>query len=438
MEYRDQVKYIKSHGETPKPAGKRKRKTQKKKNGRTEYNSSRKKRKNSAKKGSYGREKDLKKARNGSNTHIQILLWRLQLFATFFAMAAFAILGIFPLPFFVAAAVIFFLFLLYVKHLHRRSRIGEKRRNSGAGVSLVLSVVLIILGFYSFRVNAALDQIAVGEESGGYQEAHSLPVLGQSFNIYISGIDVYGDINQESRSDVNLIATVNPNTHRILLTTTPRDYYVYIPGVSGDERDKLTHAGTYGIDTSIAALENLYDTDIPFYIRVNFTSVEEIVDVMGGINVESEYAFTTSKAAGEIVDVKKGINHFNGKQALAFVRERKALASGDNQRGKNQQALLSALIKKAVSPMIVFRANRMISSVAGNAQTNLSEDQIKALVRMQIGSMEGWEIESVAAEGDDSGKRYCYSYDGGPLYVTVPYESSVEKIRDKIRQIKEK
>ena len=142
---------------------------------------------------------------------------------------------------------------------------------------------------------------------------------------------------------------------------------------------------------------------------------------------------STSKAAGEIVDVKEGMNHFDGKQALAFVRERKALADGDNQRGKNQQALLSALIKKAVSPMIIFHANEMIGSVAGNADTNLSEAQIKSLIRMQISQMKGWDIESVAAEGDGSQRQYCYSYRGGPLYVSVPDESSVEKIKRKIK-----
>lgn len=171
-----------------------------------------------------------------------------------------------------------------------------------------------------------MDKIAIGEESGKYEEAHARNVTEEPFHVYISGIDVYGDIKKESRSDVNLIATVNPKTHKILLTTTPRDYYVPIPGVSDGQRDKLTHAGIYGIDTSIATLEELYDIDIPFYVRVNFTSVEEIVDVMGGVDVESELAFTTGEEAGAIVEVKQGKNHFTGKEALAFVRERKALA----------------------------------------------------------------------------------------------------------------
>lgn len=405
MEYRDQLKYIKSHQyEERRPERGRRRKKKKK-----------------------------QRQNRGKTGVIDNFLWFLQMAATLFFLASMAILGILPKAYMIGACVLLLCLLLFVRRLQKRAAKCRNKRSSGKILSIVTSALLICVGFYGLKVNDALDRIAIGDERGGYSEQHALPVTSRPFNVYISGIDVYGDINQESRSDVNLIASVNPGTHKILLTTTPRDYYVRIPGVSGDERDKLTHAGNYGVDTSMATLEELYDTKIPFYIRVNFTSVEEIVDVMGGIDVESELSFTTSKAAGEIVDVKEGMNHFNGKQALAFVRERKALADGDNQRGKNQQALLSALIKKAVSPMIIFHANEMIGSVAGNADTNLSEAQIKSLIRMQISQMKGWEIESVAAEGDGSGKQYCYSYRGGPLYVSVPDENSVEKIKKKMK-----
>ena len=405
MEYRDQLKYIKSHQyEERRPERGRRRK-----------------------------KKRRQKAGRGRTGAFDSLLWLVQAAATVFFLASMAILGILPGAYMAGAGVLLIFLLLIVRSMQKRAAKSRNRRSSGKLLSLVTSVLLILVGFYGFMVNDALDKIAIGDERGGYGTEHALPVTSRPFNVYISGIDVYGDINQESRSDVNLIASVNPGTHKILLTTTPRDYYVRIPGVSGEERDKLTHAGNYGVDTSMATLEELYGTEIPFYIRVNFTSVEEIVDVMGGIDVESELSFTTSKAAGEIVEVKEGMNHFNGKQALAFVRERKALADGDNQRGKNQQALLSALIKKTVSPMIIFHANEMIGSVAGNADTNLSEAQIKSLIRMQVSQMKGWEIESVAAEGDGSGKQYCYSYQGGPLYVSVPDESSVEKIKKKMK-----
>ncbi|MCF2680975.1 LCP family protein [Faecalicatena contorta] len=363
------------------------------------------------------------------------LLWIAQLVSSAFFAGAMVILGILPLKYMAVLIVVILLLLLLVRSMQKRALKSRKKKRSGKGIAVIASVVFLVGGFYALKVNAALDKIATGEESGQYVQAHEMEVTEEPFNVYISGIDVYGEITQESRSDVNLIATINPKTHKILLTTTPRDYYVTIPGVSGEKRDKLTHAGIYGIDTSIATLENLYETEIPFYVRVNFTSVEEIVDVMGGVDVESELAFTTGGEAGAIVEVKKGKNHFTGKEALAFVRERKALAAGDNQRGKNQQALLTGLIKQAISPMIIFRANDMINSVTGNAETNMSEAQIKSLIRMQIGDMKGWEIESMAATGDDSGKKNCYSYSGGPLYVTVPDMSSVEAIKTRMQEI---
>lgn len=423
MEYRDQLKYIKSHsaGGSRRPDRKR----------RPERKHDRKPDKYEEKGRKRYKKEESRPSRIGA---VNRMLWNIQLVASVFLFGSMAILGILSMKYMAGLLLLLSVLLLLVKGMQKKAARSRKKKSSGKGLSLAASVLLVLLGFYSLKVNAALDKIAVGEESGNYKEEHALSVTDKPFNIYISGIDVYGEITKESRSDVNLIATVNPKKHKILLTTTPRDYYVTIPGVSGDQKDKLTHAGIYGIDTSIATLENLYEIDIPFYVRVNFTSVEEIVDVLGGVDVESELAFTTGEEAGVVMDVKEGKNHFNGKEALAFVRERKALQTGDNQRGKNQQALLTGLIKEAMSPKILLHANSMINSVAGNADTNMSEKQMKALIRMQLGDLKGWEIESVAAAGDDTGKKKCYSYSGGPLYVTVPDEGSVEEIKGKMRE----
>ena len=186
----------------------------------------------------------------------------------------------------------------------------------------------------------------------------------EPFSVYISGIDVYGEIQQTSRSDVNIIATVNPKTHQILLVTTPRDYYVPIPGVSGGKDDKLTHAGTYGVDVSMETLEDLYETEIPFFARINFTSLIDIVDHLDGVDVYSEYAFTTSKNSEHVMDVQQGINHLDGEEALAFSRERENVPGGDNQRGKNQQAVITAMIKKMISPQMLMKANSIIDDVS--------------------------------------------------------------------------
>lgn len=434
MEYRDQLKYIKSHqieGGSPQKRNNRRRKRKEEPRRREQDRLDRGRRSDSSRRPDRSRQQEPQAAKAGA---LNRAIWLIQAVSSVFFVGSMLLLGILPLKYLIALLVILVLLLIAVRLRQRRTARRKGKRGGGRGLSLAASVLLVVLGLYSLKVNAALDEIAVGEESGGYDEEHALDLTEEPFNVYISGIDVYGEITQKSRSDVNLIATINPKTHKILLTTTPRDYYIQIPGVSEGQNDKLTHAGLYGIDTSIATLENLYETEIPFYVRVNFTSVEEIVDVMGGIDVDSQVAFTTSKAAGAVVDVQEGKNHFNGKEALAFVRERKAFVDGDNQRGKNQQALLSALIKKAVSPMILFRANGMINSVTGNAQTNMSEAQIKSLIRMQLADMKGWDIESVAATGDDSTKQYCYSYSGAPLYVTVPDWGSVEEIKGKMQE----
>ena len=147
------------------------------------------------------------------------------------------------------------------------------------------------------------------------------------FNVYLSGIDVYGDIETTSRSDVNVIMTVNPNTKEILLTTTPRDFYVPL-SVSNGIPDKLTHAGIHGVDCSVKTLEMLYDIDIDYYVRVNFTSVKKIVDLLGGVKVYSDFDFTSDWGPS----FKKGYNKVNGKQALAFCRERHHFAEGDKDR----------------------------------------------------------------------------------------------------------
>ncbi len=265
-------------------------------------------------------------------------------------------------------------------------------------------------------------------------QSSDVSVTEDPFTVYISGIDVFGAIETNSRSDVNILATVNPTTHQVLLVTTPRDYYVEIPDISNGQKDKLTHAGIYGVDASMKTLEQLYDTEIDFYARVNFTSLIEIVDALGGVDVESEYAFTTSYESGLVMNVQQGTNHFNGKQALAFSRERLNVPGGDNQRGKDQQAVITAMIKKMVSPAILTGANGILNSVSGNVETNMSESQIQELIKNQLAETPSWTITSMAATGNGD-NQYCYSYSGAPLYVMQPDETSVESIKQAIDSV---
>ena len=265
-------------------------------------------------------------------------------------------------------------------------------------------------------------------------DSADVEVKNDTFSVYISGIDVFGAIETNSRSDVNIVAEVNPTTHQILLVTTPRDYYVEIPGISGGQKDKLTHAGIYGVDASMATLEQLYDTNIDFYARVNFTSLITMVDALGGVDVESEYAFTTSEDSGLVMNVVQGTNHFNGKQALAFSRERQNVPGGDNQRGKDQQAVITAMIKKMVSPAILTGANGILNSVSGNVQTNMSESQIQELIKTQLADNPQWNITSMAAEGTGD-NQHCFSYSGQALYVMQPNQESVDAIKEAMDKV---
>ena len=258
----------------------------------------------------------------------------------------------------------------------------------------------------------------------------------EPFTVYISGIDVYGDVSQTSRSDVNIIAVVNPNTHQILLVTTPRDYYVEIPGVSEGQEDKLTHAGIYGIDASMATLGALYETDINYYVRLNFTSLIDIVDILGGVDVYSDMAFSTGWESGYEMDVQEGWNHFNGEQALAFSRERKNLPDGDNQRGIHQQAVITAMLKKVLSPTMLLKANSILNQVSQDVETNVSQAQLNSLIKYQLGSNAKWSIRSVAATGTAS-REYCYSSGDTSLYVTIPDYDVVNDIIDLVNVVEE-
>lgn len=251
----------------------------------------------------------------------------------------------------------------------------------------------------------------------------------EPFNIYISGIDVAGPITTNSRSDVNIIMTVNPNTHKILLTTTPRDYYVTIPGISGEQRDKLTHAGIYGVDASMTTLESIYGIDITYYARVNFTSLIEIVDALGGIDVYSEYAFESHGYT-----FNQGINHMDGAAALQFSRERYTFTSGDNQRGKNQEAVLTAILEKAMSPSILASASQLITSVSDSVETNMTRTEMTQFINQQLADGAEWNIESVAATGTGD-EQACYSSGTQLLYVMWPNEDSVAEISAKMQEV---
>ncbi len=256
-------------------------------------------------------------------------------------------------------------------------------------------------------------------------------VTNTSFNVFISGNDIYGSIAYKSRSDVNMIVTVNPKTKQILLTSIPRDYYIDL-GCESGAKDKLTHAGIYGVDCSIKTVEQLFDIDINYYARVNFSTLIQVVDTLGGIEVYSDRSFASYPDG---VEIFSGLNQMNGKQALAFARERHAYADGDIQRIKNQQMVISAIIKKACSPSIITKATSVLATVSDGIETNMSSEEINSLIKMQLSDMSGWDIisQNVSGEGDT---LYCYSL-GNKAYVMIPYQNEVDQATFNIQKCME-
>ncbi len=250
------------------------------------------------------------------------------------------------------------------------------------------------------------------------------------FCMYFSGIDTFGSVTQRSRSDVNIIAAVNNKTHTILLVSTPRDYYVPL-SVSNGQKDKLTHAGIYGIDCSIDTLEMLYDIDISYYLRLNFSGFQDIIDKIGGIDVESEYSFVSETEEGTY-SFTAGVNHLNGEQALGFARARHAFKDGDRQRGRNQMQVIKATIKKMESSDMLMNYSSVMDQMENSFQTSMEKDEVGYLVQSTI-SDGGWTVLTYSVGGADSTQK-CYSL-GGSAYVMEPNKDDVAKATELMNKV---
>lgn len=256
-----------------------------------------------------------------------------------------------------------------------------------------------------------------------------------SFNVFISGIDTYGNINVNSRSDVNMIVTVNPNTHKISLVDIPRDYYVNIDGKDG-LKDKLTHAGITGVDTSVKTVEKLLGIDINYYIKFNFTSLVKIVNKIGPIRVYSDETFVSGiydPGVKKEYRYYKGWNTLTGEEALSFARERHAFDDGDRVRGKHQQQLIEAILKKVISPSIIINYPSLLDALSETFITNLEDENLKKMIKLQIDKNIEWEIEKYVLNGEN-GYEYTYSYPKQKLYVMIPYEDSINEAKELIKR----
>jgi LCP family protein required for cell wall assembly len=253
-------------------------------------------------------------------------------------------------------------------------------------------------------------------------------VAEEPFTVYISGIDGYS-LNKDAVgrttidtgfSDANIIATVNPKTKKIMLLVTPRDTSVTIPNTGG-QKDKLTRAGFWGVDTSMTVLENLYGIKIDYYVQADFESLTKIVDALGGINVVSDYAFTNDGST-----FKAGENQLNGTQALAFARERLVFKTEDMQRSMDNLSVLEGVLKKCESPAILKGADQIISSVSSDFDTNISKKDLARMIKAMADKGYSLEISKNIIDGQGIMTTDTYTGKGHSYFVMIPDAKIVE------------
>lgn len=256
----------------------------------------------------------------------------------------------------------------------------------------------------------------------------------KSFNVYVSGIDTYGPISSVSRSDVNILMTVNRDSKKILLTTTPRDSYVPIADGGNNQKDKLTHAGIYGVDSSIHTLENLYGVDINYYVRLNFTSFLKLIDLLGGVDVYNDQEFTSRHGKFHF---PVGNVHLDSEQALGFVRERYSLADGDRDRGRNQQKVIVAIIQKLTSTEALKNYSDIIQGLQDSLQTNMPIETMMDLVNAQLESGGSYKVNSQDLKGTGQMGLPSYAMPDSNLYMMEIDDSSLAVAKSAIQDVME-
>lgn len=251
------------------------------------------------------------------------------------------------------------------------------------------------------------------------------------FILYISGSDSRGSITQRARSDVNILAVVNPKEAKILLVNVPRDFYVQLHGTTG-LKDKLAHAGLYGVQMSKATIEDLLGIKINYTLKVGFETVLRVVDEIDGIEIDSPKAYTSTSP---YCNFREGKQTVNSACALVFARTRKIYPyGGDRQRGKNQQQMLASIIEKVTDPHYLTRYNKILKAAEGTFETSLTYDEITTFVRHQLNDLRHWKIESIQVDGPGA-MMPTYSWGASrPLWCFIPDESTITAAQEKIAE----
>ena len=250
--------------------------------------------------------------------------------------------------------------------------------------------------------------------------------LPRRFLVYLSGTDTFGSAATRARSDVNILAAVDTQEKKLLLVATPRDFYVTFPETGG-ARDKLAHAGVYGVEASAAALEGLYGVTVDYWVKMNFTGFVELIDALGGVEVYSDQAFTVEP----IRTYQQGYNQLTGLEALAFARERYSFPDGDYQRAKNQMEVIRAVVEKCSSFALVQNFRPVLEAAGEHLETNMPKEHLYGLAAQQLGDPGPWTVETYTAQGE-SAYRETWSMPGQELYVILPGEASVQEAKEKL------
>ena len=272
---------------------------------------------------------------------------------------------------------------------------------------------------YSFEVRSEVADVP-----------NEVDIKTEPFVMLISGSDSRNGLQEVARSDVNMLAVVNPKEHKILLVSIPRDYYVQLHGTTGT-KDKLTHAGVYGIEMSRTTIEDLFDVDISYTTKVSFGTVVSVVDALGGIEINSDQEFTafTDKKC----HIKQGVQALDSSCALAYARERYAYESGDRHRVQNQQDVTEAILEKIGDPHYLAKYPKILKAAEGSFETSMSYDMITDFAKTQLASLHSWEIEKISVDGTGA-MLPTYSMGAQKLYVMIPDQSTVDAAKTKIQE----
>lgn len=393
---------------------------------------------------------------------VAIILFAIYVIASVVLVSMVESLNMIPAKFLVIAVLILILiglvtfYLLFVD-LFKKNNSGKGKyltRTLGTiivlGFSVVLVVASVMVGDLKHTLDAMIStndiegetsnnlvELEDEKDSQGEKENISdkddvFSITEAPFIVYVGGSDTRSSkLTERYNSDVNILVTVNPKTKQILMINTPRDYYVKTTKTKGKTLDKLTHCGSYGLQCSLDTLGNLYDREIEYYTMVNFKGFSKLIDAIDGVDVYCEKAFN---AHTDDIYFKKGNLHLNGRQALAFVRERYAFSDGDYARGRHQMEVIEEVINKLASGKIITKYADIIESVEGMFEIGFTNKELSALVKMQLSDMATWDIKSYTVTGTGA-KKETYSMPGQMVYVTIPNYDTVEHAKTLMEKV---